>query len=55
MIRTDYLLGVLLVLGFLAYSTGFEGPFLFDDFGALSANALLRIDGSVFDAAVAQI
>ena len=50
MTRTDYLLGALLVLGFLAYSTGFGGPFLFDDFGALSANALLRIDGTVFDA-----
>ncbi len=38
------------MLAFLAYSTGFGGPFLFDDFVALSANALLQIDGTVFDA-----
>jgi hypothetical protein len=50
MIRTDYLAGALLVLAFLAYSTGFDGPFLFDDYAALSANPRLKIDGTVFDA-----
>ena len=49
MSKTDYLLAAALVAVFAAYSLGFGGPFLFDDFGALALNPLLQIDGTVFD------
>ncbi|MCB1675682.1 MAG: hypothetical protein KDI01_05300 [Halioglobus sp.] len=40
---------LLLALVFVAYSPGFDGPLLFDDYSALRANPLLQIDGTVFD------
>tara|TARA_R110000823_G_scaffold91174_4_gene201145 strand:+ start:36017 stop:37963 length:1947 start_codon:yes stop_codon:yes gene_type:complete len=49
MFKADYLLAAALVAVFFAYSLGFGGPLLFDDFGAIAANPLLKFDGTLFD------
>ena len=49
MSRTHLFCAALLALVFFAYSLGFDGPLLFDDYSAIRANILLQIDGTVFD------
>ncbi|MCR9105885.1 MAG: hypothetical protein NXI15_11390 [Gammaproteobacteria bacterium] len=49
MSRTSLVLAALAAVVFAAYSLGFSGPFLFDDYTALTANRLLQFDPAVFD------